>query len=153
MLRQRWSLKYFVLVTEVGFTDLLAMPVPMKPFDPNTVTTSPEKDDLPPRPLFMPAVLSWPRTRTSDDMGDPDMEQVTRGTGLSSAPLRDRAAIVRVSETRDNLENRSNFKKAFALWKFSVFRKKAKIGTTKETGELCQQHWCYHLRKKNPVYN
>ena len=29
----------------------------MKPFDPKTVTTSPEKEDRPPRPRFMEAVL------------------------------------------------------------------------------------------------
>ena len=36
---------------------LLATAVPMKPFEPKTVTTSPEKEDLPPRPRFMEAVL------------------------------------------------------------------------------------------------
>ena len=29
----------------------------MKPFEPKTVTTSPEKEDLPPRPRFMEAVF------------------------------------------------------------------------------------------------
>ena len=37
--------------------NLLATAVPINPLDPNKVTTSPEKDDLPPRPRFMAAVL------------------------------------------------------------------------------------------------
>ena len=45
-------------------SNLLATAPPMNPEDPNTVTTSPEKDDRPPRPLFIAAVLSS-RGRTS----------------------------------------------------------------------------------------
>ena len=45
-------------------SNLLATAPPMNPEEPNTVTTSPEKDDRPPRPLFMAAVLSS-RGRTS----------------------------------------------------------------------------------------
>lgn len=62
---------------------LLATAVPMKPLLPNTVTVSPEKEDRPPRPRFIAAVLrsrgrTWhtPHTR------------LTRGaTGLSSITL------------------------------------------------------------------
>ena len=68
----------------------------MNPFEPNTVTTSPENEDLPPRPRFIPAVLSC-LGLISEDMEA--TEAVTRaGAGLSSTPLRDRAAIL-VSET------------------------------------------------------
>ena len=76
------------------------MPVPMKPFDPKTVTTSPEKEDLPPRPLFIPAVLSC-LGLTSEDMEAEDTE-ARAGAGRSSTPLRDRAAIL-VSETGDSM--------------------------------------------------
>ena len=37
--------------------NLLATAVPIKPFDPNTVTTSPEKEERPPRPRFIEAVF------------------------------------------------------------------------------------------------
>ena len=70
----------------------------MKPFDPKTVTTSPENDDLPPRPLFIPAVFRV-LGLTSEDMEAPDIEAVARaGEGLSSTPLRD-SAVILVSET------------------------------------------------------
>ena len=36
---------------------LFATAVPIKPFDPNTVTTSPEKEERPPRPRFIEAVF------------------------------------------------------------------------------------------------
>ena len=65
----------------------------MNPFAPKSVTTSPEKEDLPPRPLFMAAVL---RSLGLTSLAYPELGMtVTRaGLGFSSTPLSDRAAIL-----------------------------------------------------------
>ena len=51
----------------------------MNPFEPNTVTTSPENEDLPPRPRFIPEVLSC-LGLISEDMEATEVAEVVEAT-------------------------------------------------------------------------
>ena len=81
------------LFEKIYFLNLLAIAVPMNPLLPNTVTTSPEKEDLPPRPLFIAAVLIS-RGLTSEAKLQLGARLTKTGAGFRISPLIDRAAIL-----------------------------------------------------------